>query len=155
MKILNLYEDKKVWLTNKGYPSVWRDGKSKMVHVLEWEKHNGPKPEGMQIHHLDENKANWEISNLLLVSASDHLKIHAGWVSENGVWVAKPCKDCTRLLPLDCFHQRKGLTPLHYCIDCGKKRHTKRNTAEYRLLRKKYMRGYYSKNKHAKWGIKV
>ena len=90
MKILNLYEGHKVWLDKKGYTTVWIDGKNKKVHVLEWEKHNGKKPIGYQLHHKDEDKSNWHIDNLELVTQSDHHKIHAGWLRENGKWIGKP-----------------------------------------------------------------
>lgn len=154
MKILNLYEGSKVWITKKGYPTIWRGGKSKMVHVLEWEKHNGPKPQGMQIHHKDENKSNWNIENLQLVTPSDHLKIHAGWVMLDGEWVSKPCKDCKQILSLDSFYQRKGLTPSNRCIECSSLYFKNQQTQEYKDKRKLYMIDYYNKHKTEKWGIK-
>lgn len=150
MKVLNLYSGKKVYYDKKGYAIVWVDGKNKKVHVLEWEKHNGQKPDGYDIHHKDENKANWQIENLMLVSRSDHYKIHAGWIMENGVWTKKPCKDCKQLIPLDQFYQRKGLTPSNRCKPCSSTYFKNRGTEEYREKRKEYMKSYYQNNKQ-KW----
>jgi hypothetical protein len=41
-----------------------------------WEKHNGKIPYGYEIHHIDGNRKNNHISNLLCVSIEDHYKIH-------------------------------------------------------------------------------
>ena len=48
-------------------PNVWR-----MKHVLEWEQHNGPVPEGMIVIFADRNTLNTDISNLLLVNRAQH-----------------------------------------------------------------------------------
>lgn len=44
-------------------PNVW-----KAKHILIWEKHNGPKPEGSAILFGDRNKKNLDINNLILVT---------------------------------------------------------------------------------------
>ena len=112
------YDGRKVWFDRKGYATVWVDGKSKKVHVLEWEKHNGPKPEGHDIHHRDENKANWSIENLELLTTQDHQRVHAGWIKVNGEWAKKPCTSCGEVLPLGEFYPRKGYTPSARCKRC-------------------------------------
>lgn len=48
-------------------PNVWR-----MKHVLEWEKHNGPVPKGKMIIFADGNPLNTDISNLVMISRSQH-----------------------------------------------------------------------------------
>ena len=67
--------------TDKGYYlSTKKIGTSrKRLHVYVWEKHNGPVPKKHEVHHLDENKDNNEIDNLLCMTKADHLK----WHSEN------------------------------------------------------------------------
>ena len=70
----NNYNGFAIYYDKKGYATIWIHGKNKKVHVLEWEKHNGKKQEGFEIHHTDENKANWHINNLELLSNSDHQK---------------------------------------------------------------------------------
>jgi len=149
------YNGKKVYFDKKGYALIWINGKDNKVHILEWEKYNGKKLEGHEIHHKDNNKKNWDIGNLTLETKSDHRKIHAGWVRNDGVWIKKPCKDCKQLLRLNEFYQRKGLTPSNRCINCSliyfKKIGSK---ISFKKKRKKYMEKYYKKNKHEKWGIK-
>lgn len=48
----------------------------KFLHRLVWEKHNGEIPEGYQIHHIDGNKLNNDISNLQLISPDKHTRLH-------------------------------------------------------------------------------
>lgn len=111
LKILDLFSDDKVWADAKGYACVWINGKSKKCHVLTWESANGKKPNGYDIHHIDENKFNYSLENLELLSHSDHQKVHAGWTKEGGGWAKKPCTKCGLVLSLDCFYPRKNLTP--------------------------------------------
>lgn len=46
------------------------------LHVYVWQKHNGEVPKGYNVHHIDENKDNNDISNLELLTAYDHLSLH-------------------------------------------------------------------------------
>ena len=55
----------------------------KQMHHYVWEKHNGIKPKGMHIHHIDGNKDNNDISNLRLMTNSEHLKLH--WRIKKGL----------------------------------------------------------------------
>lgn len=143
-----IYNNKKIYYDKKGYALIWENGVNKKVHLLEWEKHNGKKPKDKQVHHIDYNKKNWHISNLELVSQSDHLKTHAGWVKENNKWILKPCKDCKKKLPLNDFYQRKGLTPSQRCIKCsGLYFKEKSKDNKFKARRKLYMKNYYKLNK--------
>ena len=45
-------------------------------HRRIWEKHWGAIPDGHHIHHIDGDKHNNDISNLLCVSALEHMMIH-------------------------------------------------------------------------------
>jgi hypothetical protein len=136
------------WYDKFGYPSIWIDNKSVMVHVFVWERANGERPKGFHIHHIDGNKSNYELNNLLCVSPSDHQKIHAGWVrNDKGEWYKKPCKDCKELLPIDRFYQRKGLTPSNRCIQCSKIYSKTLRTPEFIEKKKTYLKEYYARNK--------
>lgn len=48
----------------------------KRLHVYIYEKYNGAVPKGMQVHHIDHNKDNNDISNLKLLTRKEHDKIH-------------------------------------------------------------------------------
>ncbi|AMK16292.1 HNH endonuclease signature motif containing protein [Methanobrevibacter olleyae] len=50
--------------------------KGKLLHRLVYEKERGPIPEGFVVHHLDNNKANYDINNLILLSKSNHHRLH-------------------------------------------------------------------------------
>ena len=45
-------------------------------HRRVWEKHWGEIPDGHHIHHIDGDKHNNDISNLLCVSVLEHMMIH-------------------------------------------------------------------------------
>lgn len=52
-------------------------------HIVLYCEHAGwtQLPEGMEIHHLDQDKKNNKLSNLICLSASDHTKLHH-WLSK-------------------------------------------------------------------------
>lgn len=49
----------------------------KRMHVYVWEHYNGEIPTGYEVHHKDRDKSNNDISNLELLTASEHRKRHA------------------------------------------------------------------------------
>lgn len=49
----------------------------KRLHVYVWEYYNGSIPNGYHIHHKDFDKNNNELDNLMLISASEHSKLHS------------------------------------------------------------------------------
>lgn len=144
------YNGYKIFYDKKGYPIVWIEGKNKKVHTLEWEKHNGKKPKNFDIHHIDFNKKNWNINNLELLTCTNHKRLHAGWIRDNNNnWIAKPCNKCNNILSIDKFIEGKK-TIKNYCKSCRYIIFKNKNTLQYRLKRKDYMRKYYENNK-IKW----
>mgnify|MGYP001605589434 FL=1 len=131
-----------VWPDAKGYPCIWVDGKSIKLHVLVWERINGPKPRGCDVHHKDLDKGNYSLDNLQLLGHSTHQKIHAGWVMVDGEWIAKPCTRCGKVLPLSEFYPRKGYTPSALCKTCHNIVITERHNENPEALRK-YKHDYY------------
>lgn len=53
------------------------DGKNYAYHRLVWMVHIGNIPPEHEIHHIDMNKGNNRIENLMCLHKSDHLKLHA------------------------------------------------------------------------------
>lgn len=80
------YEGYKVFM-NGDYPAIYVNGKTKHIHRVEWQKHHGDIPKGCVIHHKDENKLNWDIDNLELITRSEHLKKHKNIVKRPGIKV--------------------------------------------------------------------
>jgi hypothetical protein len=72
---------------NGDYPAIWINDKSVHIHRLEWMKHHGKIPKGYIVHHKDENKLNWSIDNLELITRSEHLKKHKNIVKRPGIKV--------------------------------------------------------------------
>lgn len=56
-----------------GYEAIWLDGKTTLVHRLMWESFYGVDiPEDCEIHHLDGNRKNNDISNLVCIEKWRH-----------------------------------------------------------------------------------
>lgn len=47
-----------------------------------WQKYNGEKPKNLQIHHIDKNKDNNEIENLVLLTQEEHSLCHKDYSEE-------------------------------------------------------------------------
>lgn len=65
------------------YKNVLVDGKTRQEHRLVWEAAHGPIPDGYEIHHVDGNGHNNSLDNLVLLSRSEHTKLHARLRKEN------------------------------------------------------------------------
>lgn len=61
----------KFTLRNHGYFAA-TTGKRQQMHRYVWEKHFGEIPKGYDIHHKDHNRTNNDISNLELLTKSEH-----------------------------------------------------------------------------------
>lgn len=60
-----------------GYEAIWLDGKTTLVHRLMWESFYGVDiPEDCEIHHLDGNRKNNDISNLVCIEKWRHHAMH-------------------------------------------------------------------------------
>jgi len=101
----------------KGYPRIYVGGHMIAVHRFVWEQAHGALPRGFVVHHQDGDVANYALDNLMLLKQSDHMRIHLGWIRENGLWVAKPCSRCGQVLPLERFYVRRGV-PTGFCKAC-------------------------------------
>ena len=101
-----------------------------MAHVVEWERHNGPVPNGYQVHHDNRDKQDNRIGNLRLVDATTHKRLHGGCELRDGQWW-KPCSVCGELKPVTpdyWYIDRNGwplygrCRPCHISIVVAKKR---------------------------------
>lgn len=61
-------------------PSPYRKkkiaGRTFQVHLLVWIAANGPIPPGMVVHHIDHDKRNNDIANLVLMTHQEHCEHH-------------------------------------------------------------------------------
>ena len=69
-------------MTNGGYVTVTRDGSTRYVHRLIMEEHLGrPLTDDEDVHHIDRDRKNNAIENLVVMSRSDHHRLH--WTINN------------------------------------------------------------------------
>ena len=61
---------------SKRYRVITVNGKRVPEHIAVWESYNGPKPPGCDIHHIDGNGKNNDITNLVCLTKADHQMIH-------------------------------------------------------------------------------
>lgn len=89
----------------------YSNNKEGLLHRYIWEHHNGCKiPEGYVIHHKDHNKENNDISNLILMSLSEHTSYHTkGNTYRKGTIVSPEGRENIRLSKLG-NSLRKGTT---------------------------------------------
>jgi len=64
-------------ISSEGYRVVRKDGRERYEHRVVWEAANGPIPRGWIVHHLNGDKLDNRIENLIAVSRSDHYKLHS------------------------------------------------------------------------------
>lgn len=80
----------KFTLRNSGYYSA-TTGVRQLMHRYVWERHHGPIPPNHDIHHIDHNRANNDISNLELYSKSEHARLFS---TGSNQFIKKPYKEC-------------------------------------------------------------
>ena len=73
LKIGMRVKSNEIYLHENKYKKI-RNGDK--MHRMVYEYYNGKIPSGYVIHHIDENKLNNDISNLQLISDSDHRRLH-------------------------------------------------------------------------------
>jgi hypothetical protein len=75
-KSYQIFDNKKFSLRPTGYYELTSGDRTPM-HIYVWNYFNGEIEKGMEIHHIDFDKSNNEISNLMMLSKSDHTKLHS------------------------------------------------------------------------------
>lgn len=84
------------------------------MHEYVWVQHNGPIPEGWVIHHINRDRDDNRIENLIAMPRDEHMQMHMrenhGWVQDNeGAWY-KHCNCCLDLKSVDLeFRKRTRL----------------------------------------------
>ncbi len=72
-----LYMGKKYTIEQKTGYYVCTSGSRRRLHIVMWEQKYGREvPEGCVIHHLDWNKANNVIENLICLTVEEHERVH-------------------------------------------------------------------------------
>lgn len=86
------------------------------IHREVWRYYFGEIPEGYEIHHVDEDKANNAISNLQCLSKADHNRIHLSRLRKTAKQTEHVCEYCGKIYLQDNFGIRKFCT-----VECAQK----------------------------------
>lgn len=71
---------------NSGYylsTKIYKNNRRIRLHRYIWEQYNGEIPKDYEIHHIDHNKDNNDISNLEMLTKEEHKKRHNEEISDN------------------------------------------------------------------------
>lgn len=129
--------DYPVSINAKGYRRLHiKDGtgpgrpRNVMEHVWVWEQVHGPLPPGWDVHHLDGDKANNAIENLLGCDRVTHKRLHSGCELRDGVWW-KPCGGCGEFKPIteEHWYFRNGHPDYNRCRPCWIRQVVERKSA--------------------------
>lgn len=91
------------------YKAKQKNGRRILEHRLVWEEHNGEIPEGMMIHHIDENKKNNNIDNLQCITYKEHNNIHSHEPWNKGL-TTKTNKKWKQAMEKRSLNRRLGIT---------------------------------------------
>ena len=84
-----------LWKKIDDKPGIWRQN-WRQLHILTWEEHNGPLPEGYRLIFKDGDRTNCSIENLAMVTLAEnavltncHLRFDDPEFTETGILIAK------------------------------------------------------------------
>jgi predicted DNA-binding protein YlxM (UPF0122 family) len=83
------YDGIKFTKRNHGYYAA-TTGERQLMHRYIWEKYNGPIPKGYDIHHIDHNRENNDITNLAIFTKSEHASL---FNTGSNQYVKRPFKE--------------------------------------------------------------
>lgn len=69
------FNGRKYTLRNTGYYGA-TSGDRGLMHRHVWERHNGPIPDGFDVHHIDHDRSNNDPENLVCLAKDEHTRLH-------------------------------------------------------------------------------
>ena len=89
------------------------------LHVIVWERSNGPLPEGMVVHHINGDPTDNRAENLVAMSHRDHRRLHEGWHYDFTEMrtTGCSCSKCGVFIPIE-----KNIRLTRECRECRNQR---------------------------------
>lgn len=128
----------------------WKEnGKQRrqLAHRWVWEQANGRIPDGYEVHHIDHNPLNNDLSNLQLVTVGWHDNYHQRLREDHRTVEGieqRRCQRCGEYKPVAGFKRRAAGTYQGYCYECQREylqewreRNRERHNAYMREYRKR------------------
>ena len=131
-KISSVEDEKYIWFNGKRYTRQ-KDGRyvasyGKLLHRDIWEYFNGKIQNGYVVHHIDGNPSNNDISNLQIMTQSEHIRLH----QKTGKYFCKYCgrEFVSNNLGIKCCfcsneckskYDYENSREIRVCEECGKK----------------------------------
>ena len=114
-----LFDGRRYTRQTNGY---YREYSGKYLHRAVWERFNGEIPEGYVIHHIDGDKSNNDLTNLQLMTKSEHVKLH------NSV-KTNICRYCGKEFESKCNY----IGECYFCSSACKTKWHRENNCEIRI----------------------
>ena len=71
------------WYPSYGYKKYFRNYKYGLLHIYKYKKEIGTIKKGCEIHHKDFNPHNNNLNNLIMLTKSEHMKLHREYEWKN------------------------------------------------------------------------
>lgn len=87
-------------------PKIKIDGKFISTHRHVWAQANGPVPEGWEVHHVDLDRFNNELANLVAMPAAEHRLLHSRLNQKHPI--DKECVVCSKTFRPHPTHRKRA-----------------------------------------------
>ena len=87
-----VFNGQKFFFNGRDY---FRNARGQLLHRVMWEHFNGPIPKGHIVHHINEDKTDNRVENLVLMERAEHMRHHGlrGFAVASPEWRIQHAKD--------------------------------------------------------------
>jgi len=97
------------------YARIQRNGQNLELHRYIWEQQHGPIPAGLCVHHINGDKKDNRMENLMLVSPAEHNRLHS---PDRPIWNAGLTRETSPKWNA-AMEKRMWTKMVHYAVRCN------------------------------------